>query len=163
MKRKGKEIMVAVGGKVLAFATSHTLEYSNTFAEDKTKDDGDFADAEKIGAEWSVTIESLMSVKKSGEEDNKNADGDEFIDLIVSGQKVDLIWGKPSNYNASGVGETSEKMWNLSATADENTGPLRTGKAIGESFSLQAPVDGHATISVVFKGVGELKKLTAGA
>lgn len=163
MKRKGKEIMVAVGGKVLAFATSHTLEYSNTFAEDKTKDDGDFADAEKIGAEWSVTIEALMSVKKSTDEDNKNADGDEYIDLIVSGQKVDLIWGKPSNYVAGGVGETSEKMWNLSATADENTGPLRTGKAVGESFSYQAPVDGHATISIVFKGQSELKKAVAGA
>lgn len=64
---KGSDLMVFVGGKSIALATSHTLSITADSSELEHKDtEGDFADVQINKMSWEATTENLCSVNPKG-------------------------------------------------------------------------------------------------
>ena len=68
-KIKGQELMLFVGGKSIAAATSHTLEVTAETADTSNKDEGggDWASSEVSSLAWNASSENLFTVEGNGE------------------------------------------------------------------------------------------------
>jgi len=149
---KGQNLMCFVGGKSIAFATSHTLEVSGETTDCSTKDNG--------GGEWATSEMGLLSWTCSSENlvgDPRNGLGyDELFDLMVKKEAVDLVFANKSKSSSAGEAYTvDEGGW----TAKTNDG--HKGKAFITSLSLNAPNGENSTMSVSFTGVGALEKVSS--
>lgn len=148
----GQDLMVFVGGKSIALATSHTLEISAETISCSTKDNG--------GGEWETSESGLLSFTMSTENligDERNGKGfDELFDMMIKKQPVDLVFTmKGTVANKGEYYEVPTGGW----SPKTNSG--YSGKALITSLSLNAPNGEHATMSATFTGTGALKKLNA--
>lgn len=147
---KGQNLMCFVGGKSIAFATSHTLEISGETVDVSTKDNG--------GGEWSTSEMGLLSWTASSENlvgDPRSGLGyDELFDLMVKKEPIDLVFACKSTISAAGDAyEVPENGW----TAKTSDG--HKGKAYITSLSLNAPNGENSTMSVSFTGTSALTKV----
>lgn len=152
---KGQNLMCFVGGKSIAFATSHTLEISGETVDVSTKDNND-------GGEWATSEMGLLSWTASSENligDPRSGLGyDELFDLMIKKQPIDLVFGYKSTISASGDAyEVPENGW----TAKPSDG--YKGKAFITSLSLNAPNGENSTMSVSFTGTSALVKQNTAA
>lgn len=146
---KGQNLMCFVGGKSIAFATSHTLEISGETVDVSTKDNG--------GGEWATSEMGLLSWTASSENligDPRNGlSYDELFDLMIKKQPIDLVFGYKSTLSASGEAyEVPADGWTA------KTGDGYKGKAFITSLSLNAPNGENSTMSVSFTGTSALVK-----
>lgn len=149
---KGQNLMCFVGGKSIAFATTHTLEVSGETIDISTKDNGggEWATSEMGLLSWTASSENLIGDPRSG------LGYDELFDIMVKKQPIDLVFGYKSTISASGEAyEVPEGGW----TAKTNDG--YKGQAFITSLSLNAPNGENSTMSVSFTGTSALVKLNA--
>ena len=147
---KGNNLMCFVGGKSIAFATSHTLEVSGETVDISTKDNGggEWAASEMGLLSWTASSENLVGNPRSG------LGYDELFEMMVAKQPIDLVFASKSVVSAAGEEYTAPTDgW----TAKANDG--HKGKALITSLSLNAPNGENSTISVSFTGVGALTKV----
>ena len=139
--------MLFLGGKSIAYATSHTLEISAETADTSNKDEGggDWANSEISKLSWTASSENLFSA------DGKGASYDTLFDYMVKKTPIDAVFGLKKE-TAVDVPTTG---WTAATTG------VYAGKVVITSLSLNAPNGEYATYSVQFTGVGELKKKTA--
>lgn len=146
-KIKGQELMLFLGGKSIAYATSHTLEISGETADTSNKDEGggDWATSEISKLSWTASSENLFSTDGSG------GTYDALFDYMIKKTPIDAVFGlkKETTTDVPATG------WTAATTG------VYEGKVVITSLSLNAPNGEYATYSVQFTGVGELKKKTA--
>lgn len=146
---KGADLMLFVGGKSIAFATSHTLEISAETIETTSKDSGGkwaMNQANKLS--WSASSENLYALEGAGN------DFDTLFAAMVARTPVTLVMDLESGY-ATKADAVPETGWTpLAATG-------WTGSAIITSLSLNAANEDNATFSVSFTGTGALTARTA--
>ena len=153
---KGKDLMVFIGSKAVALATNHTLTLNTETSDTSSKDDGIWSDAEITGMSWTASSESIGAY--AGEAD-KDLSYEEFIDMCMAAEPVDIIVGIPKNQTIAGVPEDG---W----TVPDGTSPSLvhyTGKALITSIELSAPNGDNSSISATFTGVGKLTKVEKGS
>lgn len=152
---KGQNLMAFVGGKSIAFATSHTLNVTGQTISTSTKDNGggEWETSEMGLLNWECTSENLVGDPRAG------LGYDELLDMMIKKQPVDLVFALKSTVSASGdYYEAPTAGW----TAKAKDG--HKGKAFITSLSLNAPNGENSTMSVTFTGCGALTKVdtTAG-
>ena len=144
---KGQNLMCFVGGKSIAFATSHSLEVSGETTDTSTKDNGggEWATSEMGLLSWTCSSENLVGDPKSG------LGYDDLFELMIKKEPIDLVFSLKSKESAKGeYYEVPADGW----TAKTNNG--HTGKAFITSLSLNAPNGDNSTMSVQFTGCGAL-------
>ena len=148
---KGSDLMAFMGGKSIAYATSHTLEMSMDTREISTKDGGGkWQDSEGGVISWTASSENLVGDPQAG------IGYDELFDAMVAREPIDLVFA-PEGDSTDYAGGKLDAAPNAGWTAKANMG--RKGKALITSLSLNAPNGEHATMSVSFTGVGALTKV----
>lgn len=140
----GKDLMLFVGGKAIALATSCKLGVSAETIDTQSKDSGMWGEkgVKKLG--WNCSSENCFSA-------DADINGyDKLFALFVAAEPVDIAFGIPANKSNA----LPSNGWTL---------PLSpyTGKAIITSLELNAPDGDKATFSVSLDGTGELKPSTA--
>ena len=151
---KGKDFMVFVGGKAIALATSHTLTLTAETSDTSSKDNGIWSDAEITGMSFEVSAESIGSAK---EEEAVDISYEELFDLMLAGEKVDIVCGIPKNITTGKVPETG---W----TAPDGTAQAYyKGKALITNVQLAGATKENSTLSATFTGAGKLEKAAGGA
>lgn len=145
-KIKGQELMLFLGGKSIAYATSHTLEISAETSDTSNKDEGggDWASSEVSKLSWTASSENLFTTDGAG------ASYDTLFDYMVKKTPIDAVFGQKKETDT----DVPVAGWTVGTTA-------YTGKVVITSLSLNAPNGEYATYSVQFTGVGALKKKTA--
>lgn len=155
-KIKGGDLMLFVGGKAIAFATSHTLSLSAETQDTSNKDEGGgkWGSSEVKLLSWSAKSENFYCMSDtSGKADDNSTYADVF-DLMVAGEAVDAVFAlKAESANDIADITGTDKVWTPKA-------PKYSGKVIITSLEVSASNGDFATYSVDFTGVGELKKVT---
>ena len=93
----GKDLMLFVGGKALALATSCKLSISAETIDTQSKDSGIWAEKDIKQLSWNGSSENLFSA------DDKVSGYDTLLDLMLNRQPVEAKFGIPANANADGV------------------------------------------------------------
>lgn len=139
--------MLFIGGKSIAYATSHTLEISGETKDTSNKDEGGGSWAsEEIGLlSWSATSENIFSDEGEG---NTYAD---LFDAMIAKTPIDAVFSLRNEDDS--VTTVPSGGWNPKA-------PKYTGKVVITSLSLNAPNGEFATFTANFNGVGALEKKT---
>lgn len=153
-KIKGQNLMCFVGGKSIAFATSHTLEVSGETVDISTKDNGggEWASSEMGLLSWTCSSENLVGDPRAG------LGYDELFDMMVKKQPIDLVFSLKSTVATAGeYYEAPTAGWSAKA----NDG--HKGKAYITALSLNAPNGENSTMSVTFTGTGALTKVATGS
>lgn len=148
-KIKGGDMMLFIGGKAIAFATSHTLSISADTQDTSNKDEGggDWASQEVGMLSWTASSENMFSADGNGN------NYDDLFDLMVNKTTVEAVFAMKK--------ETAEDVPEAGWThLQSTTAPAYSGKVVITSLELNAPNGEYATYSVQFTGVGELKKKT---
>lgn len=147
-KIEGGDMMLFINGKAIAFSTSHVLSIKAETKDTSNKDEGggDWASNEVGLLSWSAKSENMYSIDGNG----NNYDG--LYDMMIAKTPITATFSKKKEE----VSEVPEAGWTASK-------PDYEGKAIITSLELNAPNGDYATYSVEFTGVGELKRVTAGA
>lgn len=153
MKYKGKALMLRVGGKTIALATSCSVNTTTQVTDNRTKDDANGPAGEFDFVDWSANSENVL-----GANDNVTAEMvyDELLTAQLAGTKLEISMSLVLNPN----GAIPTEGWKADATNNKVIKPYG-GLALVESIALNAPVDGVATVSVNFKAVGPLAPITA--
>lgn len=152
-KRKGKDLQFMVEGKTIAYSTGCSLNTTTQIVDSKTKDDAVGPAGEFDYVDWNGSSENVLGFNDGVTAETVYSD---LMDLQLEGTKINvrlcLVDG------ASGA--IPQGGWKESTTPAKDFAPYG-GLALIESVNLNAPAEGNATVSVNFKGVGPLKKLTA--
>ena len=150
---KGNEIMVMYGGKAIAFATSHTLNLTGETTDISSKDHGEFGATEVNRITWECTSENLVCSYSNG------VNGyDAMFDAMIAKQPVDIVFGKPTNYDANGLvrggntGDSAPTEWTPGTS-------YLTGKAVITSLQLNANAGENSTFSTTFSGNGAIQRV----
>lgn len=155
MKISGKSIMIRVDGKTIALATSCSLNVTTQMVDGKTKDDAAGPTGEFDYADWNMSSENLVGA-------NDGVTGqmlsDELLALQLAGTKVEISLDLMTDSTSSVPSSDWSPMNPTTRTGFTPYG----GKAMIDSFQLNAPVDGKASASINFKGVSPLAKVTYG-
>lgn len=150
---KGENLMLFMGGKSIAFATSHTLELSLDTREISTKDNGGkWSEVEAGIISWTMQSENLVGNPGEGK------GYDDLVDAMIARQPVDVVFaleGDSTNYDGGKLDAVPSTGWK------PKTGNGRKGKALITSVSLNAPNGEYATMSISLTGVGALEKVGA--
>lgn len=145
--------MLFMGGKSIAFATSHTLELSLDTREISTKDNGGkWSEVEAGIISWTMQSENLVGNPGEGK------GYDDLVDAMIARQPVDVVFaleGDSTNYDGGKLDAVPSTGWK------PKTGNGRKGKALITSVSLNAPNGEYATMSISLTGVGALEKVGA--
>lgn len=137
----GKDLMLFVGGKAIALATSCKIGISAETIDTQSKDSGIWneKDIKKLG--WNCSSENCFSA-------DLDINGyDALFAMMVAAQPINVAFGIPVNKST----EMPESGWKLPAS------PYK-GKALITSLELNAPDGDKATFSVSMDGTGELLK-----
>jgi predicted secreted protein len=129
-KFNGTDLLVYVNGTPIAFSQSASLEVAADLPDASTKDDGGWADHIHGQRSWSVTTDGLADLQSTANVEN-------LFDQIVNRTDVTL-------------------KFSTSTTGDV----YFTGTASVESVSINADNENPGTLSVSFKGKGQLTKAT---
>lgn len=148
-KIKGGDLMMFIGGKSIALATSHTLSISGESQDTSNKDEG--------GGKWSSSEISSLSWEGSSENlfsatGNAGMTYDALFDAMVSMKPVDMVFA----LKAETTDDVAATGWTV------GTSPKYSGSACISSLELNAPNGEYATFSVKFTGVGPLTKTAVG-
>ena len=135
----GSDLMLFIGGKSIAFATSHKLTINAETVETTSKDNtGGWTSKQVKKLSWTANSENLYSV-----------DGyKSLFNSMIGTTELDAVFAlkKETELPATGWTPETDKL---------------SGKVIITSIDLNAPDGDNATFSVSFEGVGELKAVTA--
>lgn len=148
---KGRDLMLFINGKSIAFATSHSLSISQDTTETTSKDSGGkwvSAQAGKIS--WEMSTENLMS------NDGEGVGFEQLFDIMTAQTPIDAVFALEKNYKTK-ADEVTKGGWVPSVPAAG--APTYTGKVIITSLECSAPNEDNATFSATFTGVGPLKKV----
>jgi hypothetical protein len=155
MKISGKSIMIRVDGKTIALATSCSLNVTTQMADGKTKDDAVGPTGEFDYADWNMSSENLVGA-------NDGVTGqmlsDELLALQLAGTAVDVT----TELMADSKNAVPSSDWEPANPTTRTGFTPYGGKALIDSFQLNAPTDGKASVSINFKGVSPLAKVTYG-
>ena len=145
----GKDLMLWIGGKVVALSTSCTLNLTAATQSSGTKDDG-LWDANEIGnLSWNCSNESVDSADTNRSNDQVF---DDLFELYAAGQPVAVTVGIPSNRNNTGVPEAG---WTAPSSGTYG------GQALITSLSRTGAKGSNGSVSVSLQGYGALTKATA--
>lgn len=144
-KIKGGDMMLFLGGKSIAYATSHSLEITGETTDTSNKDEGagDWSSQEVSILSWSASSENIYS------EDGKGDNFDDLFDLMIAKTPIDAVFSKKSETTT----DVPTDGWTKSA-------PSYEGKVVITSLSLNAPNGEFASYTAQFQGVGKLEKKT---
>lgn len=134
---KGNQLMLFIGGKSIAFATSHTLTLTADTSDVKTKDHGLWGSSEITGLNWEITSENLYTDGAAGT----------LEAAWKAGTQLDVAFGLAANWTSNGLDNPGTDNYTPAAG-------VYTGKAIITSLSYNAAAGENATLSVTLKGVG---------
>lgn len=136
--------MVFLGGKSIAFATSHTLTVNLATSETTSKDSGGkWADSEARLLSWTIDSENLMS------NDGEGVTYDDLFDHMTKRETVELKFALKK--------ETADTV----PTGGWTPGTAyRTGKALITALTLNAANGENSTFTVSFTGKGPLTTQT---
>jgi len=130
----GSDIILSVDGKVVACATSHTIELTNATREVSCKGSGDFTSAEYGKFSWTVSTDALLDLGKNE------------VDFISYPQLMQLMLDK-----------TVVSIESLYDMDDAGTDTMTvTGDCIITSISQVNPDSDNASYSVSLQGRGAL-------
>lgn len=149
MKRtsiKGKNVMIFVGGKAIALATSCTMEINADTEDSATKDDGGWSSDEVVGHNWTASSDSVVGADPTTPVDVSYT---ELTDLCLAGTIVTIIYGAAAN---ASDGEVPEAGWTVPTSGYQ-------GKAIIDKVSRTDANKQKSTMTVSFKGTGALTKI----
>lgn len=144
----GKDLMISVGGKTIALATSCTINITRAMNSASSKDDGVWDNPVPGDMTWDVSSDSNFSADKS---DTNNQEA--FASLFatqVAGTAVDIVFGIVDSPSSAGVPEGG---WTLNG--------MLSGRAYISELSATGAKNSPATFSVKLNGAGELKPVTA--
>lgn len=142
----GGDLMLFIGGKSIAFATSHKLSINVETVETSSKDTGGkwvSKAARKIS--WNCSTENLYS------NDGEGVNFDQLFDLLVARNEVQAVFCLEKDY-ANKADEVPEGGW-IPSTAG-----TYSGKVIITALEANAPNGDNATFTASFEGVGALIK-----
>lgn len=142
----GKDLMLWIGGKVVALSTGCTINLSAETSDAATKDDGMWGAPEVSGMSWSASNESVDSADEDRTNDQVYA---QLFDLFVAGEPVEITVGVPTNKNNTRL---PEEGW-IEPTQGYS------GKAIMTALDRTGNKGSNGSISVSLQGVGALEKL----
>lgn len=154
MKIKGKALQLRVNGQTIALSTSCSLNTTTQIIDSKTKDDAVGPAGEFDFVDWNGSSENVVGYN---EDVATELVYDSLMDLQLSGTPVELSMDLVVDYK----GKIPAGGWSVDEVTNQAYAS-RSGKALIESVNLSAPVDGNATISVNFKGVGPLNRVIYG-
>lgn len=138
-------MMAFVNSQPIALATNHTLNINPNVVEERTKDDGDAPVSDIDGYTWGVTSDSIV-----GTSEGANQTYHTLVTMIMSKSKVSLV----TDAATPATGSVPSTGWQESSSANDY--PESRGQAYIESITITAGSSGSATMSISFKGQGEL-------
>lgn len=145
--------MLFVGGKSIAFATTHTLTISADTKETTSKDSGGKWQTSEAGVlSWTCSSENLCSDSEAG------IGFDQLFDMMVARKPITGVFAKEGNSTNLEEGKLSavpSSGWTAKA------GDGYTGQMIITNLEKNAPNGENATFKVDFTGVGALTKVTS--
>lgn len=143
----GKDLMVFVNGKSVAFATSHTFNWEPTFNETSTLTKDTVGNATKqlmTAYSWTLSTDNLMAW--TGDTSNTDTPaGNTFKDILqlgIAGTEVTLVFALGSAFSTT-------SGWSPAGTT-------LTGKGFVGSTSVTADVGDNASFSITFQGTGDI-------
>ena len=84
----GSDVLLRVNGKIIACATTHTVELTNATREVACKGSGDFTSAEYGRFSWTASTDALLDLGK----DSDNYIGyDVLMSMMLNKQLIDVI------------------------------------------------------------------------
>lgn len=147
----GDALMVFMGGKSIAYATSHTLTLNAETASVNSKDHGIWSGNEVNKRSWEITSENLYT--------DEEFEG--IFDSWAAGTEVTLVWCK--KVEADSVVVANGDAANYTPDNVASGKKYYTGKAYITSLTANANSGEKATYSVTFTGNGKFEKKTATA
>ena len=148
---KGGDLMLFVGGKSIAYATSHTLSISADTKETSSKDSGGKWQTSEVGVlSWTCSSENLCGDTEAG------IGFDELFEYMVARKPITGVFaleGDSTDYNDNKLDSVPTNGWKAKA------GDGYTGQMIITNLEKNAPNGENATIKVDFTGVGALTKV----
>ena len=144
---KGDQLMCFIGGKAVAFATSHTLNITGNTVTIANKDAGVWGGNAVTTFSWEVTSDNLYS----------QTEYDALFESMLQRKAVDLVFG----YAQGAVDEHGIPQQVTGDAWAPEAGKGYTGKAFITSLNANAATGENATFSVTFSGAGEIKKVAA--
>lgn len=149
----GKDLMLFIGGKAIALATSCSVAINADLLDASNKDDGCW-DAQDVGTlSWEATTDALMSFDADRETD---AVYETLFDAMVGRTLVNVTFGLPTNAS-TGCDGLPEAGWEAPDTAAAT--PHYTGKAMITSLEATGEKGSAATMRVTLSGNGALSKV----
>lgn len=148
--KKGKDLMLKIGGTIYGYATDCNFNISTDTTEVTTTkykrgtSAGKFKEYESDITSWDCSSSYVVA--------ESEADYDALVDLQLAGEAIDAefldVIDKASTADKGATG-------NIEAAT---SGIKFSGKALITSIQLTAPTDGDATFSVNLQGTGALSK-----
>lgn len=146
---QGGDVMLYLGGKSIAQATSHSLTITGETAETTSKDAGGYWKSFDFkSASWSVSSENMYSDSTDGKTFN------DLYDAFVSKTPLAAVFGPKATSEASAT-KVPSGGW----TAP--TAGCFKGNVIITSLTVTAANGDNATFTAEFQGTGELQKVAA--
>lgn len=143
-KVNGKDLMLWIGGKVIALSNSCTLTITASTSDGDTKDSGIWSDPEVVGLSFSASNQSVYSADADRSNDLVYAD---LFDKMIAGEPVSVSFGIPSNKSDQGLPSAG---WTAPATG------VYLGNAIITNLEAGGNKGSDAACSVSLQGVGAL-------
>jgi len=142
---KGKDLMIFVGEKALALATSCNIDLTANTEDAASKDSGGWDDPEITGWAWTAASDNICGVS-----DDSNIDlvYEDLMDMCMAGEPVAVKVGIAANATN---GDVPAAGWTVPAKG-------YSGKAIIDSVKITAANKQNATVTVSLKGKGALEK-----
>lgn len=137
-KIKGGDMMLFIGGKSIAYATSHTLTINADTSDTSNKDEGGggWRSEEVNILSWEATTENLMG-------DGEGNTYESLVAMMLAKQPINAVFGEKS----SDATDVPTGGW---------TGSGFSGKVIITSIEINATNGEIATFSATFTGHGAL-------
>lgn len=148
---KGRDLMLFINGKSIAFATSHSLSISQDTTETTSKDSGGkWTSAQAGKMSWEMQSENLMS------NDGEGVGFEQLFDMMTAQQPIDAVFALEKNYKNK-ADEVTKGGWIPSTTG------TYSGKVLITSLDCSAPNEDNVTFTVSLTGIGALKKVATPA
>lgn len=146
----GKDLMLWIGGIVVALSTTCSVEVNANTEDSGTKDDGIWDASNVTGLSWNLSNESVAAKDNAATAQSYK----ELLKKMLAKEPIDVTFGIPTNQSDNGVPEAG---W----TAPTDDG--YKGEALITSLKLDAAKGSKAKITVSLKGVGALEPMTTAA
>lgn len=141
----GHDLMLWIGGKVIALSKSCKLQLKANTVDSETKDDGDWEAKEVISRGGTMSNESVHSADKDRANDLVYKD---LFHKYIDGEPVEFTFGVAKNANKDGVPEDGWK--------EANSDFVR-GKMLITGLDFDASKGSKAAISVSMETYGKVE------